>query len=112
MGCRKQGKEPLGLPRQRTGGRSGPEPDPCHPVHKEGAQRLPLWSMEKDERLGLMDAKPERSPRQVRVLILPIRAASSETGVPGVLGSASDCLRQSWGLQRPGSEWREAGGED
>lgn len=37
-----------------------------------------------------MDAKPERSPRQVRVLTLPIRAASSADRGPK---SAGQCLR-------------------
>lgn len=94
MGCRKWGREHWGSRgRGQAGGRSGPELDPCHPLHEEGAQPLPLWSMEQDERLEPMDAEPERSPRQVRVLTLPIRAASSADRGPK---SAGQCLRLPW----------------
>ena len=51
---------------------------------------LSLGCIEQDERLGLMDAKPEGSPRQVMVLILSIRAASSADRSHR---SAEQCLR-------------------
>lgn len=85
----KQGREHGGSPGKGQAAK-GPELDSCDSAQGRVWLLLSLGCTEQDERLGLMDAKPEGSPRQVMVLILSIWAASSADRSHR---SAKQCLR-------------------
>ncbi|MXQ95870.1 hypothetical protein E5288_WYG015131 [Bos mutus] len=104
--------ESTGAPKAKDRWQKWARADSCSSVHKEGSGSLSLGSTEQDERLGRIDAKPEGSPDRPRCSSSPSGRPLLQTGVTGVLSSASDSLGWSWGLQKPGFEWREARGED